>query len=302
MNMLNPLESVKYLIRYYYIYKYKSYVKACENYYEQIKPGVMKYSVSNLEDIYGTQLITDATNKLAFTEAGDKLGHLTQRIFDSVLMINNAISRVKMEQIRFGCSPDFYKYFIKPVFYTFRKKYPRAQMIIVKANEEYNIEQLIHGRIDFVMGTMPANLHPVLDYQKIMNAKILLAVREDKYQLFKHIESLEMLSGYHGAMNDFTDPLHTNIKVGLEKANLNLNLFYMTSDFQSLIDEVRNGFVDYAFVGNYDIVEGLEFIDVSRFFSPVVVCFILRKGDILPDGIKELINISEKIDIMEISG
>ena len=116
------LEANKYLIRYYYVYKFKNFNKAAENFYIAGTDRNMKYAVTQLEDFYGVQLIKVKGNKLEFTEFGDILGEQSEVIFRQNIKINSILNKINLKEVNFGTTQDFYNYYIKPIFDRFQKE------------------------------------------------------------------------------------------------------------------------------------------------------------------------------------
>ena len=297
---LQFLEANKYLIRYYYVYKYKSFHRAAENFYIAGTDRNMKYTVTQLEDFYGVQLIKVTGNKLDFTEFGHLLGEQAEKVFNLNIKINSILNKINLKEVNFATTIDFYKYYIKPIFDVFQKENPDSTIILLKTNQFDATERLLKREIDFIVGSMPMSVHPDLEYQKIAQGKIYLVVQKENEEKFKKIKNLKDLLNFKGAMNDHTDPFYFNCKEACDKEDIDLNIVYYTSDFDSLVDVVRNRIVDYSLVGNYCMLDDLLMIDVSFLFTPVDICFIYRKKEALTKAIEKLIKISEKLKITAI--
>ena len=291
------LEANKYLIRYYYIYKYKSFHRAAENFYISGTDRNMRYTVTQLENFYGVQLVRIIGNKLEFTEFGHLLGEQAEQIFNLNLKINSILNKMNLKEVNFSISSDIYKYYVKPVFKVFQKENPDSKIILIKTNQFDASQRLLNREIDFIVGFIPENCHPDLTYQKIAEGKIYLVSLKENEGKFKDIKSLKALTGYKGATLDNTDPFYFNLKKAEKKEKIELNIIYSTSDFDSLIEVVRNNFVDYSLIGNYTKLDDLAFIDVSFLFSPIEVCFIYRKNESFTTAIEKLIKISKKLDV-----
>ena len=286
---LQFLEANKYLIRYYYVYKHKSFLRAAENFYVSGTDRNMKYAVTQLENFYGVQLINVKGNKLTFTEFGHILGKQSKKVYDNNIEINSILQRSNLKEVRIATSFDFYKYYIKPVFAVFQKDNPDSKIILIKTNQYDATDRLLKREIDFIIGTNEVNPHPELTYDERSKAKILLAVKKENEAKYKNINSLVELKKIKGAINDQTDPFYHNFQYTTAEACVDLNIVYYTSDFESLIEIVR--------IGNYKYFSDLSFIDVSHLFKPVIISFIYRKGESQSMAIKNLINISSKLNI-----
>lgn len=291
------LEANKYLIRYHYIYKYKSFHKAALNFYQQTSDRNMKYAVDQLESYYGVQLIKVNGNKLSFTEFGHILGYKTAEIVITNLEINSLIQRSNLKEVRFATSYDIYRYYGKPIFDLFLQEEPDIKMVLLKTNQYDAINRLLDREIDFVVGIMQSNPRCDLTYHRLFDASILLAVSAANADHFKTILSLHDLKEYRGAMNDQTDPFYENYQQTIAADNIELNIIYQTSDYESLINAVRDNLVDYAIVGNYERLPGINYFDISRFFAPVIIAYIFRKKENPTLAIEKLMGIKERIDL-----
>lgn len=297
---LQFLEANKYLIRFYYVYKYKNFNRAAENFYIQGTDRNMRYALSQLENFYSVKLVKTEGNKLDFTEFGHILGRYAEKIFNLNLEINSILSRANLKEVRFSTTPDFYEYYIKPIFQTFQLENPDIKIILLKTNQYDATQKLLNREIDFIVGSIPINPHHDLTYQEIAKAKMLLAVKKENEAKFINIKSLNDLKDYKGAINDSTDPFYYNFFQAVNDTNSQINVPFFTSDFNSLIEVVRNGFTDYSIVGNYALFDDISFIDISYLFTPVAICFIYRKGETPTIAITKLIEISTKLQIKPI--
>jgi DNA-binding transcriptional LysR family regulator len=291
------LEANKYLIRYYYVYKYKSFHRASENFYIAGTDRNMKYAVTQLESFYGLKLVNIEGNKLGFTEFGHILGSYSQRIFDLNVEINSNLQRLNLKEVRFASTHDFYKYYIKSIFDVFLKKNNDLKVTVIKTNQYDSIQRLLSREIDFVVGTTTFHQNQDLSFQEIANANILLAVKEGRKNEFTGIKKMADLLKFKGATYDNTDPFFENFYKCQEENEIELNIIYQSSDFDSLIDSLKDDIVDYAIVGNYANVEGIHFIDISSFFYPVVISIIYRKGEPTTEAIEEWIKIALDLKI-----
>ena len=136
------------------------------------------------------------------------------------------------------------------------------------------------------------------NFERIERIKVN-ALKENE-EKFINIKSLKDIKGYKGATLDNTDPFYYNLKEAEKKEKMDLNIIYSTSDIDSLIEVVRNNFVDYSLIGNYTKYEDLSFLDVSFLFNPIEVCFIYRKNESFTTAIEKLIKISNKLDVKPI--
>jgi DNA-binding transcriptional LysR family regulator len=281
------LEANKYLIRYYYVYKYKSFHRASENFYIAGTDRNMKYAVTQLEAFYGLNLINIEGNKLGFTEFGHILGEYSQKIFDLNVEINSNLQRLNLKEIRYASSFDFYKYYIKPIFDIFIKENNDLKVTVIKTNQYDATEKLLNREIDFIVGSIPIHKNQDLTYQLIEKANILLAVKDKNKDKFSAVKKLSDLVKFKGATYDHTDPFYENFYKSQEENDVELNIMYQSSDFDSLVDAVKNNVVDYAIVGNYSLVDGIHFADISNFFYPIEICIIYRNGETTTKAIEE---------------
>ncbi len=291
------LEANKFLIRYHYIYKFKNYTKAAENFYMPSSERNMRYAVSQLQDIYGVQLVNTDGNKLDFTFLGHLLGEYSQKIFSQNLEIASVIDRINMKEIRFASTFDFYKYYIGPVFDRFIKDNPDVRVQIIKTNQSDAQERLAKREIDFVIGTIPLNKNPDFVYDEVEDGKMLLAYRPEDREKFCGINSLKELTAFKGAMNDPSAAFYENFVASIANAEVELRILYETTDYGSLIKLLTDKIADYAIVGNYEKTEGIEFKDISGLFLPVKIAFIYRNGENPTKSIKELIAVFGKVKI-----
>ncbi len=294
------LEANKYLIRFYYIYKYKNFNKAAANFYVSSTDRNMKYAVKQLEAFYGVRLVKTSGNKLDFTEFGHILGRESEKIYNENISINSIIRRASFREVRFATTNDFYEYYLKPIFFEFQKKNPDIKIILLKTNQFDSTQRLLHREIDFIVGVVPQVKNDDLVYKPIAEAKIFLACKKDKEGQFCNIKSLRELKGFRGAVNDATTPFYFNLMKNVEKEEADLNILYHTSDCLSLVDVVLNDFADYSIIGNYRYFDEVCLIDISSLFDPVVISFIYRKGENPTKPIEKLIAISEKLGIRPI--
>ena len=294
------LEANKYLIRYYYIYKYKSFHRAAENFYVAGTDRNMRYTVTQLENFYGVQLVRVIGNKLEFTEFGELLGEQAEQIFNLNLKINSILNKMNLKEVNFSASYDIYKYYVKPIFDIFQRENPDSKITLIKTNQYDASQRLLNREIDFIVGFVPENCHSDLTYQKIAEGKIYLVSLKKNEDKFKNIKSLKEIKEYKGATLDNTDPFFYNLKETEKKEKINLNIIYSTSDFDSLIAVVRNNFADYSLIGNYTKFDDLVFIDVSFLFKPIEVCFIYRRNESFTTAIEKLIKISDKLSVKPI--
>ena len=289
---LQFLEANKYLIKYYYIYKYKNLNKASENFYLSSSDRNMKYAVEQLESFYGVKLIKVEGNKLNFTDFGHILGEYSKKIYELNIEINSRLEVANLKEVRFATSNDFYKYYIKPVFDKFQTENKDVRITLLKTNQYDAIQRLLNHEIDFVVGSQSLFLNSSLIYHKIAETRILLATKKENIEKFKNIKSLKELEPYRAAITDNTHPSNETILNTLEKEDVKLNIFYQTTDFESLIDSLRNDYVDFAIVGSYDSFSDIDFVDISFLFTPIAICFIYRKGEPQNKAIQKLIDIS----------
>src|SRR4030043_1311405 len=129
------LEANKYLIRYYYIYKYKSFHRAAENFYVAGTDRNMKYTVDQLENFYKVQLVRVIGNKLEFTDFGHLLGEHAEQIYNLNLKINSILNKMNLKEVNFSVSSDIYKYYVKPIFDVFQKENPDSKITLIKTNQ-----------------------------------------------------------------------------------------------------------------------------------------------------------------------
>ncbi len=291
------LEANKYLIRYYYIYKHKSFHRAAENFYVAGTDRNMKYAVTQLENFYQVQLIRVIGNKLEFTDFGHLLGEQAEQVYNLNLKINSILNKMNLKEINFSTSNDIYKYYVKPIFDVFQKDNPDAKITLVKTNQYDGTQKLLNREIDFIVGIIPIKIHPDLTYQKIADGKIFLVSLKENNDNFKDIKSLNDIKKFKCASLDNTDPFYYNLKDAEKKEKTNLNITYSTSDIDSLIEAVQSGFVDYSLVGNYTKFNDLSSFDVSFLFKPVEICFIYRRNESFTTAIEQLIKISKKLNI-----
>ncbi|MBN2546671.1 MAG: LysR family transcriptional regulator [Spirochaetes bacterium] len=295
---LQFLEANKYLIRYYYIYKYKSFHKASKEFYVASSDRNMKYAVQQLEKYYNVQLIKIKGNMFEFTEFGHILGEQVKKIYDININIYTMLNKLDLKEINFATSPDFYKYYIKPVFDAFIKENPEIKVNILKTNQMDSTGRLIKREIDFIVGSLPLNQNPDLIYQEIAESRIFLAYLKENRQKFNKIDSLNDIKELKGAMCDHTHIFYHNVKEIEKENNIKLNIVHNISDFESLIDAVRSRNVDYSIVGNYEFLdEDVNFYDITGFFKPHKICYIYRKNEALTKSIEKLIIIAEKLKI-----
>jgi DNA-binding transcriptional LysR family regulator len=294
------LEANKYLIRYYYVYKHKSFHRAAEFFYISSTDRNMKYAVTQLEELYDIQLVKVEGNKLNFTEFGHVLGELSKKVFDTNIEIHSVLKRTNLEEIRFATSHDFFKYYIKPIFENFQKENPDAKVRILKTNQDDSTARLLRHEIDFVVGTVPMKQHPDLTYYDFSEGKMLLMVQKDREKEFTSVKSLADLAGLRGGMKDSTDAFHANFQKSCAGLDEPLNIMYETSDYESLVDIVRSGHVDYVITGNYYIHDDLAYIDISHLFEPVKIAFIYRKGEDQTLAIDKLVEISQQMKVKPI--
>lgn len=294
------LEANKYLIRYHYVYKYKSFHRAAENFYIAGTDRNMKYTVDQLENFYKVQLVRVIGNKLEFTDFGHLLGEHAEQIYNLNLKINSILNKMNLKEVNFSISNDIYKYYVKPIFEVFQKENPDTKITLIKTNQYDATQRLLNREIDFIVGLIPSNCHPELTYQKIAEGKIYLVSLKSNENKFKDIKSLNDIKEFKGATLDFTEPFYYNLKEIEKKENIILNIVYSTSDIESLIEVVRNNFADYSLMGNYIKFDDLAFLDVSSLFNTIEVCFIYRKNESLTPAIEKLIKISKKLNIKPI--
>ena len=289
-------EANKYLIRYHYVYKNRSYHRASENFYIAGTDRNMKYAVTQLESFYGLKLVNIEGNKLGFTEFGHILGKYSQKIFDLNVEINSNLQRLNLKEVRFASTYDFYRYYIKQIFDVFLKANNDLKVTVIKTNQYDSIQKLLAREIDFVVGTMMIRQNQDLAYEKITEAKMLLAVKEERKNEFSGIKQLSDLEKLKGAVNDASDPFYENLYKSQQEKNTALNITYQSTDFDSL--------TDYSIVGNYSVAEGIHFIDISHFFYPVEICFVYRKGETTTKAIEEWKKIALELNVspLKISG
>lgn len=297
MDNLEYLESNKYLIRYYYVYKFKNLHRAAEEFYLQSTDRNMRYAINQLENFYNIQLIKTEGNKISFTEFGHILGKFSEQIYNVNLSIYSVLQRVNFKEIRFATSYDFYKYYIEPIFAYFQKEYSDAKIMLIKTNQHDSTNMLSKGEIDFIVGVKPDIINDKFEYQTIAQAKILLAIKQETIDKLGEINYLKDLKKLKGAMNDFTDPFYEKYEKADRDKNIKLNIVFHTSEYESLIGAVLNDFVDYAIVGNYTNIDGLVYFDISEIFAPTEIAFIYRKGEAVRKALKNLIDISQALDV-----
>jgi len=295
---LKFLEANKYLIKYYYIYKYKSLYKASENFYEPTSDRNMKNAIKLLEEFYNVQLVNVKGNRVEFTEFGEILGKQAEQIFNINLNIKSLINNINLKEINFATSPDYYKYYIKKVFDSFITENPDIKVNILKTNQMDSTERLLKREIDFIVGAVPLIQNPDLIYQEIAESKVFLAYLKKNSKKFKKIDSLYDIKEIKGAMCDHTHVFYQNVREIEKEKNIKLNIVQNISDFESLIDAVKSGNVDYSIVGNYDLTDqDLIFLDITGFFKVYKICFIYRRNEVLTRTIEKLIKISEQLQI-----
>ncbi len=300
INSMQFLEANKYLIRYYYIYKYKSFNKASDNFYVSSSDRNMKYAVDQLESFYGVKLIKTSGNKLDFTEFGHILGRESEKIFNYNLDINSIIQRANFKEVRFATSNDFYEYYVKPIFVVFQKENPEIKITLIKTNQFDSTQRILNREIDFIVGSVPIKKNDDLIYQPIAKAKMLLVCTKEKYEIFKNIKSLKELEPYKGAINDSTDPFYSNFIENTQKQEADLSILYYTTDCRSLVNVVLDGYADYSIIGNYKQFDEVSLIDITGLFDPVNIAFIYRKGETPTKIIEKLIEVSKKLNIKPI--
>ncbi len=294
------LEANKYLIRFYYVYKYKSLTKAAQNFYSAGSDRNMKYAVTQLEEIYGVKLANITTSKVEFTAFGDMVAHEAEKIYNINSQINSMIRRIQMKEIRFATSYDFFKYYIAPVFKNFQRKFVDVNITIVKTNQKDAIERLKQREVDFVVGTLPMEQDKDIVYEPFTKAKMLLVYLPNSRHKFDEITTLKEIAGYKGAINDVSAPFYENFEATLRSLDLTMNIVYQITDYESLIQLVREGLVDYAIAGNYSKEESLLTKDISDLFYPINICFIYRKGEEPSNTIRELIDVSRVLKVKPI--
>ncbi len=295
---LQFLEANKFLIRYYYIYKYKSFHKASEKFYTASSDRNMKYAVQQLEKCYKVQLIKIKGNMFEFTEFGHILGEQVEKIYNLNVNTYSLLNKLNLKEINFATSPDYYKYYIKKVFDSFITENPDIKVNILKTNQMDSTERLLKREIDFIVGAVPLIQNPDLIYQEIAESKVFLAYLKKNSKKFKKIDSLYDIKELKGAMCDHTHVFYQNVREAEKEKNIKLNIVQNISDFESLIDAVKSGNVDYSIVGNYDLTdEDLIFLDITGFFKVYKICFIYRRNEVLTRTIEKLIKISEQLQI-----
>lgn len=295
------LEANKYMIPFYYVYKYSSYSKAADNYFQAASIKYFRHSVHELEALYNTKIVNVKNrNQLVFTEFGHVLAAQAKKIYETTIESSKLLERLKLKEIRFATMPDFYEYYIKKVFLNYMSIHKNVKIVLYTLNQESGIQSLLNREIDFYVGIMPEKKHEELQYTANGEARILLAVRESEKDSFAGLTSFKKLKNLRGATHNSKDPLLENLNASLKKEGTQLNIVFYGNNFSSIVESVNNGFASYAIVGNYTECPGIKFYDISHLCNKMELAFIHRKGENHSRAMDRLLKISQSMNIQPI--
>jgi DNA-binding transcriptional LysR family regulator len=294
---LQYLEANKFLIRYHYIYKYKSYKKAAENYYVSSTDRNMSYAVDQLEAFYGVQLIRVHGNRLEFTEFGHIIGGVAQQVFQMNKDAKSKLDKVNLREINFATTADSYKYYVSQILLKFQEENPDVKVFALKTYYDDAARKLQQNEIDFYVGPVALERNSDFEYKSIGVTRTVLAVKNERKDEFNFNGCLSDFLPFKGAMKDKTSTFHTFFEKEAEKLGLKLDIALETSDVETLVDAVKNDVVDYAIIGNYYKDPDLHFIDITKCFEPLEICFVSRKGEVPTLALEKLIEVSQLLRV-----
>jgi len=142
----------------------------------------LSQQIKKLEDELGHRLFDRLGRRAQLTDAGRTFLERARRILQD---IDDATRAVREESggatIRFGVIPSVAPYLVPDLMPRIRQRLPEAQVEVFEDFRSYLIEQVLAGKLDTAMVTMPPD-NPDLEIESLFTEP-LLAVMPDKHPL-----------------------------------------------------------------------------------------------------------------------
>jgi DNA-binding transcriptional LysR family regulator len=141
-------------LKYFYdAARYESFTKSAKN--NHVSHSAISQAIRNLEQFYGTELVSHKKNHFELTDEGKALQENVQKIFDSVLFSKKTVENSKTEYegtFKIGFSQSMAMSFIPGFLKIFRKKYPKV-LPSIKLSNSTQLANLIKDRtVDIGIG------------------------------------------------------------------------------------------------------------------------------------------------------
>lgn len=142
-----------------------SFTKAAETLH-MTQPAVT-FQVRQLEEYFNTRLFDRTHNRISLTEAGDKVYHYADRIFELYAEMENAVREMTGEisgSLTIGASTTIAEYMLPALLGDFRAKYPEVSIHLKVSNTDGIVSMVENNNIDLGVVEAPvSNKNLVVD-------------------------------------------------------------------------------------------------------------------------------------------
>jgi len=138
----------------------------------------MSIRIKALEEELGQRLFDRERKGVALTEAGAVLFASAEKIFADVEEARERLRELKesgLGRVRLGCSDTVSLYLLPPLLRRFRRRYPKAEIIIRNAYTGEILDLLVRGELDFGIVTKPVAVDRRLEWRPLFDEPYLLA-------------------------------------------------------------------------------------------------------------------------------
>jgi len=160
----------------------KSFTKAAKNLY--ISQQSLSEHIKRMEEHYGTLLFVRKPS-LHLTHAGELLleyiGHALYQE-ERLLAEFSYLSSKQKGKIRIGITPTRAPIFFPIIFAQFNKLYPLVELSLREDHTSYLIEDLMDGKIDFIIGLADSNVpqkHMIISTTLLEDRELFFLVSRD---------------------------------------------------------------------------------------------------------------------------
>lgn len=146
-----------------------SFTKAAETLH-MTQPAVT-FQVRQLEEYFNTRLFDRTHNRISLTEAGDRVYHFADRIFELYAEMENAVREMTGEisgSLTIGASTTIAEYMLPALLGDFRNQYPDVSIHLKVANTDGIVSMVENNTIDLGVVEAPvSNKNLVVDKCRI---------------------------------------------------------------------------------------------------------------------------------------
>lgn len=155
-------------------------------------------SIQGLERALGVKLIDRTTRQFALTSAGEEFLPAAVRILtDLQTSINNlnTLAALKRGSVILGCPPAMASILLAKPISTFRRRYPKVNIVIKDSPTDLSVRRLRSGELEIAIGTLSLP-EPDLAFQPLVSDRLIAVVHSQSPLARKKSVPWRVLSDY----------------------------------------------------------------------------------------------------------